>query len=281
MKYLLTLLLFVILLSANAQQFKLVNQKDHLPVQFAHVNAINGSGTYSDEKGIFSIEADSVIFTHINYKDTLILLSDLSENIIYLKPSPILLEEVKVSGNKTVDDSQISIYPIGKYKTTYMALNMSSFELGMLVKLKEFNQTQLTNVKIPIKLGKHPPLIKINVYDLADNGRPSELLASKALKDFSKKRKQLINTDFTSEEIIFSKNDPIVLAIELVGYQIDDKLSFQQYKRSIDALRIEMRMGNNKGFMRNKNQMMHWNILSYEENTAFEPAFELEFMGIE
>ncbi|WKK79325.1 hypothetical protein [Marivirga arenosa] len=84
-----------------------------------------------------------------------------------------------------------------------------------------------------------------------------------------------------AEKIIFSKNDPIVIAIELVGYQIDNEISFQQYKQSSQALRIEMRLGNNKGFIRNKKQMVNWNILSYEENTAFEPAYELEFMGIE
>jgi hypothetical protein len=276
--------LFILILlaySANAQQFKLKNQKDNLPIQFAHINAINGSGTYSDQKGIFSIGADSVIITHINYKDTLILLSDLSENIIYLKPSQILLEEVKVSGNKKVDDSQISIYPEEKYKTTYMAINMSSFELGMVVKLKEFNQAQLTNVKIPVKLGKHPPLIKINVYELADNGRPSELIASKVFKDFSEKRKQLIETDFTSEEIRLSKNESIAISIELVGYQIDNEVSFQRYKRSIEALRIEMRLGNGEGVMRNKNQMMNWNKLTYEDNTPIEPAFEIEITDVE
>jgi hypothetical protein len=235
--------------SVNAQQFKLLNQKDHLPVQFAHINAINGSGTYSDQIGDFSIEADSIIITHINYEDTLILLSDLSEKIIYLKPSRILLDEVQVSGNKKLDDSQKSIFPEGRFKTSFMALNMSSFEIGMVVKLKDLKHTQLTNVKIPVKLGKHPPLIKINVYELADNGRPSKLIASKLLKEFSENRKQIIETDFLAEEIILSKNDPIVIAIELVGYQIDNEISFQQYKRSSEALRIEMRLQNNKGFM--------------------------------
>jgi hypothetical protein len=118
-----------------------------------------------------------------------------------------------------------------------------------VVKLKDLKHTQLTNVKIPVKLGKHPPLIKINVYELADNGRPSKLIASKLLKEFSENRKQIIETDFLAEEIILSKNDPIVIAIELVGYQIDNEISFQQYKRSSEALRIEMRLQNNKGFM--------------------------------
>ncbi|WNB17557.1 hypothetical protein [Marivirga arenosa] len=94
-----------------------------------------------------------------------------------------------MSGNKTVDDSQISIYPEGKYKTTFMVLSMSSFELGMVVELKEFNQVQLTNVKIPVKLGKHPPLIKINVYELADNGRPSNLITSRTNKVYARKIK--------------------------------------------------------------------------------------------
>lgn len=80
MKYLLSIFLSVAFLSTHAQQFKLLNQKDKLPVQFAHINAINGSGTYSNEMGFFLIEGDSVVITHINYKDTLISLRNLSVN---------------------------------------------------------------------------------------------------------------------------------------------------------------------------------------------------------
>jgi hypothetical protein len=42
-----------------------------------------------------------------------------------------------------------------------------------------------------------------------------------------------------------------------------------------------MRLQNNKGFMWNKNQMMNWNILSYEGSVPFEPAFKIGITDVE
>ncbi|MGM0581998.1 MAG: hypothetical protein ACQETL_15045 [Bacteroidota bacterium] len=277
MRYLLTIFLSVFLFSANAQEFQLLSQKDSAAVQFAHINAINESATYSDDMGFFSIETDSVIITHINYKDTLISLNNLSANKIYLKPNPILLKEVQVQTNKKVVDSEFSIYPVDKYKTDFLALNMSSFEFAMVFDLKNYDQAQLSKVKIPVKLGKDHPLIKLNVYELADNGRPSNLISSRVIKEYFTRRNQIIEVDFIQDRIIITRDESIAISIELVGYQMDDEISFKQYDKSKNALRIAMRLGNNEGFMRDKNQFMNWNMLNYKEDSSFEPAFVIGF----
>jgi hypothetical protein len=107
------------------------------------------------------------------------------------------------------------------------------------------------------------------------------LIASRIIKEYARKRKKDIETDFSTEEIRLSRNESIAISIELVGYQINNELSLQRYKRSVEALRTEMRLGNNVCFMRNKNQLMNWNALTYEGNTPFEPAFVIGIADID
>lgn len=98
MKKFLCVLGFVSSLSL-AQKYEIIDEKTEAPVAFAHIDFLNGKGTYSDDNGMFTMpletSVDSIRISCIGYKSKKIHVNSLKdEKIISLKGEALGLNEI-------------------------------------------------------------------------------------------------------------------------------------------------------------------------------------------
>jgi len=106
MKYLTIFILFLSL-NVNAQiiKGKIVDYENNSGIENAHiVNPVSFRGTISDSNGLFEISTENnlnkIIVSCVGYRDTVLIINEIKENIIRLRKSYIQIEEVSVYGKK-------------------------------------------------------------------------------------------------------------------------------------------------------------------------------------
>lgn len=103
-KNLLILFLFIVQISAYAQrQVRVVDSISNKGIPYVAIRFGINNGVYTDDKGEFSIDditSDSIILSSIGYEKKSVNLKSLKEDIIYLNPSNLELEEVFLSSKK-------------------------------------------------------------------------------------------------------------------------------------------------------------------------------------
>lgn len=262
------------------QEYQLLSSQDSSAISYAHVFNDKNIGTYSDGIGKFSIDGNFITISHINYGNTLINLNQFEGNVLYLKPVDILLDEINIVFNQEIQFELIK-KPTSKFNTYYNYLNISSLEMSMVFKNQELVDYQLKNLHLPIKLGKDFPILKINIFDVSNEDKPLEQLASHVVKSLRSKSKQDIEIDVTNWNIALASGTSIAISVELIGYEVENNLSFNEYRNFKDALAIKMRKNHNLGFIRNKNHSLNWGAIKFPGEIPAEPAFELGLISLE
>jgi iron complex outermembrane receptor protein len=85
---------------------RLLAQSTGKPVEFANIMLADGSGTYSDSNGNFTITVSglpaTLTITHIAFRDTVLLINSVDCGVIYLQASVIIGEYIFVTATKAV-----------------------------------------------------------------------------------------------------------------------------------------------------------------------------------
>ncbi|MCH8517521.1 MAG: carboxypeptidase-like regulatory domain-containing protein [Cyclobacteriaceae bacterium] len=259
----------------SAQEFSIIDKISGEAIQYAHILFVKSEyGTYSDLEGKFSIpidiSTDSVVITHINYKDTIIASKQMNK-IITLNPRDTFLNEVKII-------AKAPSKPLLKRKSSWCYLNIPSFEIGLPIQNNSDKDQYLSAISIPIKGGIDSAIIAMNVYCYSSEeiSSISEMLRSKSF--VVAKGKQNIEL-VLDQPILIPPKKALFFSFELMGYLTEATPNFKEYDHHKQAIAFQTTREHTDVRIRIKNKSHLWVSATAwgEAFTQYSPNINLTF----
>lgn len=223
MKILFLLLLSGLAFFVHAQTTKrvLIDSETNIPIPYATVKILHtNKGQFTNRSGVFALSiqlADSVLFSSLGYKDTIILGAAIGEQVL-LQPKPIILSTVIVKTKKVVrkffvgngvefldrnikckylPDNDNDCYPWGPGSSAEFAERMSLPDSS-----KSYS---ISKIYIPIKKIDCWQPFFLNIYEATNNSSyPGALIARRRIQPESEMyKKGKIVIDFLTAPIYF------------------------------------------------------------------------------
>ncbi|MBM1108000.1 carboxypeptidase-like regulatory domain-containing protein [Aurantibacter crassamenti] len=231
MKYLLSLLFFIVCINNYAQDIVIIDGMNNEPIPFATISFGDGLGTFADEDGRFSFsrkkyaDIDSLFISAIGYTEKGIKIDSTIQSVS-LKSEVSQLSEVIVSAPKE-----------GKFKMRKLKaethtdvfacwLPTVESEIAILFKKYENKTTQITTLLLPINAereykskgkGKFATIFRLQYY--ANNaGSPGAPIGyENVIFSISEKVDKVFELDVTNKSIFIPENG-IFISIQVLGY---------------------------------------------------------------
>jgi len=272
------LLILSLLISSSvfAQKFYLKDKLTNEEVEYAHIAfSNNGKGIYSDEIGFFELKAvtDSIYITHIGFRDTIISTRNLP-TIIYLTTSENQLKSIEVSSTRQAKRFTFR-------KETKTSFNVCAIEIGTTFSKKDNEKWNfIREIRIPIKLGKDVPIIRVNVYEFDfETMKPTLPIWSLLVKEENYKKNEIVLEglflDLEDKEALF-------ISLDIVSYNINDinaPIHIPPYSNSNDAIEIWLRKREESyAMIRNRRVNSGWVVFPFSslQKSDKEPIIHLE-----
>lgn len=237
-----TLLILFFLISSfvSAQKFCLKDKITNEKIQYAHIAfSNNGKGTYSDSDGFFELKenVDSLYITHIGFRDTIISTKNLSK-VIYLNSSENQLKSIEVSST-----NKSKRFDFLLRKKAKVPFNLPSIEIGTTSLSKDYqNWNFIREIRIPIKLGKDTPILRVNIYRFdSETMKPSLPIWSALVKEENYKKNEIIFEDLLLD---IQNEEAIFASLDIVSYDVNNvnaPIHVSPYSNSRDAMKIWLR----------------------------------------
>lgn len=212
--------------------------KEELP--FANVYIKGKSiGTSSDEKGRFSIYAqssDTLVVSYIGYLPFSCTLSEL-DSIIFLKASTNLLDKVEILSNKKKEKLKIGnkgkrMFAVSGLNQYVMLLKNPKNEIGFVEKIT------IDTTPRAAQTGKHDILVRLRMYK-NENGLPTEDILTTNIYERVKKGQMIFTINLKEYEVLLPKNGCFI-GVEVVGKYNKKDVFFPCSNRDITKMSIEV-----------------------------------------
>lgn len=212
--------------------------KEELP--FANIYIKGKSiGTSSDEKGIFSIYAqssDTLVVSYIGYLPFSCILSDL-DSTIFLKSSENLLDKVEISGSKNKDRQKIQnkgkrMFAISGFNQYVMLLKNPKNDIGFIEKIT------IDTTPRAAQTGRYDILVRLRVYK-NENGLPTDDLLTTNIYKIVKKGQTIFTMNLKEYDIFLPKNGCFI-GVEVVGRYNKKNVFFPCSNKDITEMSIEV-----------------------------------------
>lgn len=198
-------------LTYSQVKYSIYDSQTKLPISYANIWKEKILYTSSDSLGEFIVKdkdlKNNFKITAIGFNDTII---KLNENNIYIRPSKILLDEVKIIKRKNAKTVKIGKAKRGDtvYGVQYDAKNAECAKyfsnqnngITFLIKLKFYVQTSDKN-----------RIVNLVFYSVGTNGEPKEILNSENKIIHFKKGNYIIEVDVSDLNIEFPKEGIFVV----------------------------------------------------------------------
>ena len=231
MKQLITALLVLIVLQANAQRITIRDSLNAEPIPYATISFGNGLGNFADEDGQFSFskgnysDVDTLFISAMGYAEKAVLTTTIPETIL-LKPEVSQLSEVVVSAPKN------GKFKLRKHKPTSHEDLFASWlptvasEVAVLFKRYEGKPTQISKILLPINAeskykskgkGKFATIFRVNFYE-NNKGLPGDPTGYENIVfSINEKEDKVFELDVSSKSIYIPENG-IFISLQVLGY---------------------------------------------------------------
>lgn len=231
MKQLITTLLILIVLHANAQRTTILDSLNSEPIPYATISFGNGLGNFADEDGQFSFskekysDVDTLFISAMGYAEKTILTVSLSNRIL-LKPEVSQLSEVVVSAPKQGKFKLKKQKPSTHTNIFASWLPTVESEVAVLFKRYENKPTQVSKLFIPINAekqykskgkGKFATIFRLQFYE-NHKGFPGDQIGyENVVFHIDEKEDKVFELDVLSKSIYIPKKG-IFVSIQVLGY---------------------------------------------------------------
>jgi len=212
---LLSLVLKIIMVSAQEKKIKILNSENKKPISYANIKFLKSKkGTFSNEKGIFLInnnEIDSLLISVLGYEDKVLSVSKIKDTV-FLIPKTITLKEITLSNKKAE-------YGYFKKNGKFIRSALNRVIVAMYIPNKNKQKNEfITHLHYRIKkFGNELSTVRphlLSVNKLTKNP-DKEILNENIIIDINEKNK-ILSIDITDKNIKFPK-EGIFVALEWVG----------------------------------------------------------------
>lgn len=211
---LLSLVLKVLMTSAQEKEIIILNSENNNPISYANIKFLKSKkGTFSDDKGIFLINnnaIDSLLISVLGFEDKILSISKIKDTIL-LNPKTITLREITLSNKKTE-------YGYFKKNGKFIRSALNRVIVAMYIPNENKKSAYVTHLHYRIKkFGNELSTVRphlLSVNKLTKNP-DKEILNENIVIDINKKNK-ILSIDITDKNITFPE-EGIFVALEWVG----------------------------------------------------------------
>lgn len=230
--YFLIIALFISssLLSQNKYTGVIIDKHSEKRVPFANVYLSNkNAGTYSNNHGIFSIEAnseDTIVISFIGYEKRCVPVKEIKNfnREIYISPEKYNLDEVTIHADKKARRKKILLGNSKlKKATTLLAHSGAEFVVYIPNNLK--TEALINEVILNLKSrGREIPVFRIHIYAVDEETKqPGDDLLNQDLTGMITKSRNIKKFDLQKYNIVMPE-DGVFVGIEWIGKLTKDNV---------------------------------------------------------
>lgn len=202
------------MVNAQEKEIRILNSKNNKPISYANIKFLKSKkGTFSDDKGIFSINSsinDSLLISVLGFEKKIFPIREIKYTI-FLNSKTITLKEITLSSRKKE-------YGYFKKNGKFIRSALNRIVVAMYIPNENKKNEYITHLHYRIKkFGNKLSTVRPHLLDVNKlTKNPSKEILNENIVVSINKKNKILSIDITDKNINFPK-EGIFVALEWVG----------------------------------------------------------------